>query len=255
VVVGGLVIGAVGLWAALAKLTHPSTVLVIRYVLVGLVYLAVGWLVARWGFERLGLLVALTGALWFVTEIQDTRRGILVGIATLLLDVYRVTYAHAVLSYPDGRIRPRAGIWVVGAGYVLTLVGGAARALTYQPYYWESCDCPRNDFALFHDQSTYNHVNDPYRLIALILAVALIMLLAAKARRTRDASSAPVWTAFVASIALLVSGIVRDQASLSSAWLAFWLWVDGAALIAVALAFVVFLRERSPAREIPARLS
>jgi hypothetical protein len=247
------VIGAVGLWAVLAKLAHPSPALVVRYVVVGLAYLGVGWLLAERGFGRLGVLIALTGALWFIPEIQDARRGVLVGIAVLLADVYRVTYAHAVLAYPTGRIRPRAGVWVIGAGYVLTLVGGAARALTYQPYRWESCDCPRNGFAVFHNQSTYNHVNDPYRLVALILAVGLVALLAIKTRSMgRDAaSSVPVWTALVASVFLLASGIVRDQADLSSRALIFWLWVDGVALLAVALAFALFVKAGSPSMKRP----
>jgi hypothetical protein len=255
VILGGLVIGGIGLWAALAKLAHPSPVLVVRYVVVGLVYLGAGWLLAQRGYGTLGLLFALTGALWFVPEVQDSRREVLVGVAVLLSDVYRVTFAHAMLAYPDGRIRPRVGVWAVAAGYVLTLVGGAARALTYQPYRWESCDCPHNGFAVFHNQSTYDHVNDPYRIVALILAVAAIVLIAVKARSVIhrvSASSVPMWTAFVASVALVAANIVRDEVDLSAGAFKLWLWVDGVALIAVAVAFVLTLRGRSPAREAPA---
>jgi hypothetical protein len=245
VVIGGLILGVVGVWTAVTH--HPSPWLVARYIAVGVVYLGVGYWLSSKGYGALGVLVALTGALWFIPELQDTRRGILVGLAILLEDAFRATYAHAVLAYPSGRIRPRLGAWVVGAGYLLTLGGGAARALTFQPYIWESCDCPRNGFSIWHTESVYNAVNDPYRLIGLILAVALIVLLAWKSRTgaaEEGVDRRPIWAALVGSIVILVAGVIRDQLELSRNGLILWLWVEGAGMLLVALSFLVLKRRR-----------
>ena len=244
VVAGGVILGAVGVWAAVTH--HPQANLVVRYVLVGVVYLAVGWWLGRQGHPALGILVALTGAVWFIPEFQDTRRGALVGIAILFEDVYRATYGHAVLAYPDGRVRPRFGVWVVWAGYFLTLVGGSLRALTYQPYLWQSCDCPRNGFAIWHSQSLYNGVNDVYRVIGAVLAVALIVLLVVKTRAPHRAGAdvRPVWGALAGTVIIAVSGFLRDQLDLSRNGVVFWLWVEGAGLLVTALSLLL-LRRRS----------
>jgi hypothetical protein len=243
-VAGGLILGIVGIWAAVTH--HPSPSLVVRYIAVGLGYLGVGYWLATKGYGRLGLLVALTGALWFIPELQATRREALVGIAILLEDAFRATFAHAVLAYPSGRIRPRVGVWFVGAGYLLTLGGGAARALTYQPYRWQSCDCPRNGFALWHSESIYNAVNDPYRLIGLILGIALIVLLAFKLQpaNREGAHAIPMWAALIGSTVILVAGIVRDQLDLSRSGLVLWLWVEGIGLLITAFSFLALGRHQ-----------
>ena len=44
---------------------------------------------------------------------------------------------------------------------------------------------------------------------------------------------------------------VRDQADLSRGALIFWLWVDGVALLAVALAFALFVRAGFPSMKRP----
>ncbi len=251
VVIGGLILGVVGVWTAVTH--HPSPWLVARYVAVGVVYLGVGYWLSSKGYGALGILVALTGALWFIPELQDTRRGMLVGLAILFEDAFRATYAHAVLAYPRGRIRPRLGAWVVGAGYLLVLGGGPARALTFQPYIWESCDCPRNGFSIWHSESVYNAVNDPYRLVGLILAIALIALLVWKSRTGasgQEVDRRPIWAALLGSVLILVSGIIRDQLDLSRTGLILWLWVEGIGMLAVALSFLLLNRRRIEAAQL-----
>jgi hypothetical protein len=245
VVVAGLIFGAVGVWAAVTH--HPSPILVVRYVAVGVAYLGVGYWLATKGYPTLGLLVAITGALWFIPEFQDTRRGALVGIAILLEDTFRVTFAHAVLAYPDGRIRPRIGTWFVGAGYVFVLIGGALRALTYQPYIWQACDCPRNGFSIWHTQSIYNAVNDPYQIIGGILGVALLVLLVVKLRgaASEGTDRRVVGAAVLGTLLILISGIVRNG-DLSHDSLIVWLWVEGLGLLVTVLA-MLWTRSERPA--------
>ena len=245
VVVGGLILGALGVWVAVTH--HPSNSLVVRYIAVGLTYLGVGYWLATKGYARLGLLIAITGAVWFVPELQDSGRGVLVGIAIVFENVYLATYAHAVLAYPGGRIRPRPGVWLVVAGYMVVLGGGIARALTYQPYFWQSCDCPRNSFAVWHTESVYNAVNDPYQLIGLILGIALIPVLAFKLRPAdrEGAEVLPVWAAFIGSSLILVSGFIRGGSfDLSPSGLILWLWVEGIGLLLTASSFLVLRRQR-----------
>jgi hypothetical protein len=242
VVVIGVLLGIAGVWTAVVH--QPSYWLVMRYVAVGLVYLGIGWWLSTKGFRRLGLVLAATGLVWFIPELGATDNAFLVGVGILFTDVYLATFAHAVLTYPNDPIRPRLGLWIVGAGYVLTLLGGTARALTYQPYRWESCECPHNGLALWHSLSVYNGVNDPYQIVGLILGIALIPLIAFKLRPAmRDGAPAmPVWAALVGAILVLVSGIVRNQADLSKNGLIVWLWVEGVGLLLVPLAMLVLGR-------------
>ena len=256
VVVAGLVLGVLGVITALDN--DPLASLLTRYIVVGLVCLAVGYWLFTKGSGRLGVLVALTGAAWYIPELQNSNQGLLVGLAIMFEGVFRATFAHSVLAYPDGRIRPHFGAWLVGAGYVLTLVGGLARALTYQPYYWESCECPRNSLAVWHTESVYNAVNDTYLLLGLVLGVALLVPLALKlSPENRDgASTVPVWAAIAGTTMIIISAILREALDLSEGGLVFWLWVEGIGILIAVISFLIlgsrqrFAEVRSPAGSI-----
>ncbi len=252
----GLLIG-IGVTAAAASGEDPSVWLLVRLVAVGLAYLGVGVFLARQGnTSLLPLLIVGVGLLWFVPIAVETRQPILDGIGTWFEDVYRAAFAHAILAYPYGRLEDRLSRGVVIAGYAFTIGGGLARALTYQPYVWETCECPRNAFAAFPNEDAYNTINDIYQIIGLILAVALIVLIVRKLRspEVEEVSSGPIWTGLIASVLIVIAGVVRESFDLSRGADVSWLWVEGAALIAVALSFLALgsraLRNRDEAPQL-----
>jgi hypothetical protein len=241
----GVLLGVAGVWTAVTH--HPSNALVVRYIVVGLAYLAVGYRLGASGHGRLGLLLAGTGALWFIPELQDTGNGVLVGFSIMFADVYVAAFGHSLLAFPSGKIQPRIGVWLVGTGYLLATVGGALKALTYQPYYWQSCDCPHNRFAVWHTESVYNGVNNAYNVVALILGISLIALLAFKLRQSGARGGAVLRWAPVAAVGLiLVSTLVRNQFDLSSNGTILWLWVEGIGYFLATVPFVALARGREP---------
>lgn len=99
-------------------------------------------------------------------------------------------------------------------------------------------------------------INDVDQVLGLILAVALIVLLVRKLRspEVKEVSSAPIWTGLIASVLIVAAGVVRESFDLSRAADITWLWVEGAALIAVALSFLALgsraLRDRDEAPQL-----
>lgn len=73
------------------------------------------------------------------------------------------------------------------------------------------------------------------------------MLLVRKLRspEMKQVSSAPIWTGLIASVLIVIAGVVRESFDLSRGAAVSWLWVEGAALITVALSFLV-LGSRAP---------
>jgi hypothetical protein len=247
VIVGGVLAGILGVWTALDG--GPSAILVVRYIAVGVVYLALGYILRRQGHGGLGLLLALTGALWFVPEFEANSQGVVVGIGVLLEFAYLATFANAVLAYPRDEVSYGPAVWVVRAAYVVTLVGGAARALTRQPNYWQSCDCPHNSFALWHSRSLFNAVNDPFRVLLMILGIVLIVLTGMKLRSSaQQGGGAPVWALLIGTTLVVVSGIAREVLDLSEDGVIAWLWVEGVGLLLAALSFaaLALLKARDP---------
>lgn len=249
VVPAGLILGVIGVVIAV---THdPAPSLVVRYIAVGLAYLAGGYWLSAKGYGRLGLLLALTGAFWFVPELEDSGQRYLVGLAILLESAYFATYAHAALAYPSGKIRPKGGVWLLRAGYAIVFLGGLARALTYQPYYWQSCDCPHNGFAVWHSQSLYDAIDGTFGALLLIFGIVLIAVIALKLQpENRDRAAAlPVWAALVGTTLIVVSGVARDQLDLSHSGLILWLWVEGIGLLLAGFSFLVLGRNQSSQAE------
>lgn len=251
VAVAALVVGVVGTVAASIR-DENIGILIVRYALVGLVYLGVAFALRRTLRAPLPLLFAVFALSWYITNLADTHVSFLVGINTWLQDLYRVVFAHIVLAYPTGRLSWRPARIVVIVGYVAVVVGGLLRALTYQPYEFQSCECPRNAFAVFSNESTYNKIDDIYSLVGFLLAIAVLVLIVVLLTRWRaigaGVTATPIWIALFATIAIIVSAAIRDQTDLSRNGLIVWLWVEGAALIATALGFLA-ARRNTPALE------
>jgi hypothetical protein len=194
----------------------------------------------------------LTGALWFAPEFEANAQGIIVGIGVLLQSAYLATFANAVLAYPRDEVSSRAAVWFVRAAYVVTLVGGALRALTYQPNYWQSCDCPHNSFAVWHSQSVFNAVDDPYRVLLMILGVVLVVLTGTKLRSgERQGDAAAAWALLIGTILVVVSGIARETLDISHDGLIAWLWVEGVGLLLAAVSFAALARQSARDPELP----
>lgn len=250
----GLTLGVVD--AASAALREDSkALLIVFYVAVGLAYLGAGYLVSIKGSPALGWVVALTGALWFIPGLAETRVEWIVGVSIVLEEVYIAAYSHAILAYPTGVIQPSSGAWLVGAAYVVTLLGGLAQSLTYQPYVWESCICPRNAFAISESESTYDTISTIYGIIGLLLAIGLLALVVLKLRRSGrdDASSMPLWAALLGTIIALAASAGMDAFNPSEDELTIAIVVEDIGYLALPLALLLVYGPMSEASHEPVR--
>jgi signal transduction histidine kinase len=92
--------------------------------------LATGWTIVACGLvagarrprSRTGALLTAAGVAWFAGNFASARWEPLAWTAGHLAFVHRGVLAHALLSYPTGRLRSRALVAAVAAGYVVSLV-------------------------------------------------------------------------------------------------------------------------------------
>jgi hypothetical protein len=128
----GLALAALGVyaeWAALqrAPLQEPVGALDLRLaaadLTTGLVLAACG--LVAWAHRpgnRTGLLLTATSAAWFLGTFADSGLSGYAGFGSLFVTLHRGPLFHAVLAYPDGRLRGRFDQALVGACYATAAV-------------------------------------------------------------------------------------------------------------------------------------
>jgi signal transduction histidine kinase len=134
----GLALAALGVfaeWAALqrAPLQDPAGALDLRLAAADLatgVVLAASGLIA-WTHRpdnRTGLLLTATSAAWFLGTFADSGLSGYADFGSLFVTLHRGPLFHAVLAYPDGRLRGRFDQTVAGACYATAAVASVGDA-------------------------------------------------------------------------------------------------------------------------------
>lgn len=124
-----VLLGVLAEWAALrrAPLQEPVSALDIRLAVADL---ATGWVLAACGLvlwsrrpgNRVGPLLTATGATWFLGSIAESGVASYADAGALFVTLHRGPLVHAVLAYPDGRVRGRLALGVVAAAYGTAVV-------------------------------------------------------------------------------------------------------------------------------------
>jgi DNA-binding NarL/FixJ family response regulator len=97
------------------------------------VHVAIGWSFVAGGLvawrqrpeNRLGLLMTLTGIVWFGRDFDSFGVSAANRLSELSLNVFLALIAHQVIVFPHGFARSRAERWLVVAVYALALLGYA----------------------------------------------------------------------------------------------------------------------------------
>lgn len=147
---------------------------------VGLLVVGIGAASAlRRGGTTFGVLLALAGCLWFVTQWNTAAVGnaALFTAALVGWGAFPVVAAHAALVYPGGHLTTRRGRIVVMAGY-LTLVGllGVVPALVFDPVAGGCQACPDN-LLLVGSAPAFA---DALVRVGLVVGVLVVLILAAE---------------------------------------------------------------------------
>jgi F0F1-type ATP synthase assembly protein I len=172
--VAGLVLIAIQAWLNFRGDAPPFVA--VYALLPGLAFLVAALIL--WGTHRISVFLALVGFAWIFGGLGGSTVSTLLNAVTLWFgDLWRVVLAHTALAYPEGRLRDGLARRVVWIGYAFIAVGGLVRTLAFAPYEWQSCECPRNAFAIFHSQRLFDGIDLVYGIIGAVLELVIIVLL------------------------------------------------------------------------------
>jgi hypothetical protein len=251
--VGGLVVGILAFVARLNGDVDPflpgRQVPLFRPVyslLTGWAFIAVAFLLwDRLPENRMPLLIALVGFTWFIGDFFGTHVPFIVGLSFWFGDLFRVVLAHAGLAHPTGHVASRATRAVIGVGYAFILVVGLIRAMAYNPYEYQTCECPRNAIGFIHSESFFDTIDTVYGVIGGVLALIVIVLLLrlyAKSGPDRGRAALPwlaVAGAFTMMMAMDILTDVLDFSPSTQDWLYFPVHI---AIAGAALSFLLAFR-------------
>ena len=147
---------------------------------------------------RLGLLLSLTGAAWFIVEWDNPAVASPIGFTAGLL-LYATCPAlvlHVVMAYPTGRLHSNLDRLVVVAGYLVTVVViGLIPTLYFNPVLQGCATCPDNLATVWSEPSRFNQagvVGIRAGLVWIVLAMVLVCWHFAAASSTRRRVEAPI---------------------------------------------------------------
>ncbi len=154
-----------------AESREPQTLDLFALVLIaGLVFTVTGTIAAaRRPTNRTGAQMLVVGLLWSLGALQASDSSLIFTIGFVISGVAFAAFAHLILSYPTGSLRP-ADVPLVGAVLAIVTLGPLALTLV-DPTPIPACEnCPENAF-LVSDRP------DLARAVALTLALAAVAVL------------------------------------------------------------------------------
>lgn len=212
--VGGL-LGLLAIALPLVLSSDPSPLAIAVHVAIGWSFVAAGTVAwARRPDNRTGVLMTLTGLVWFARNAEwwDAAAG--AHASDLALNLYLALLAHQLVVFPHGRARSRAERFLVGSAYALA-VGGYVLAELFYDRRIEGCgDCSRNLLLVYGNHAAYVLADAVPSVLAIGLALAILGNLARRWWRAsppeRRVLAPIVWTA-PAAVAVAVATLLRDD--------------------------------------------
>jgi signal transduction histidine kinase len=178
--------------------------------------------------SRIGLLLVGAGFALLVRRLQYSDSSFVFTLAFALAELSNVFIAHAVLSYPTGRLRDRIEVVLVRIGYVLVVAFPAAALLFYDPrttpdLFYRGFGAPPDSLILVHgNEAVFDLLRDSYRFAVFgALGLAFVALLV---RRFVKASPPMRHTLLPMAVAGAAAGI---RALLEAALTPFQNYSDG----------------------------
>jgi signal transduction histidine kinase len=168
--------------------------------------------------NRFGALMTAVGFTFVLGALTASDDSVVFTAGVIVSGLYFVVFAHMVLGYPEGRLERRWHAWLLGAGYVLTLVGSLPQLL------WGftdsmRCDrCPESALLIERNDTLRDVFNGIASVLGvLIVAVVLVILLRrwAQATAPQRRAMAPVLWSGVAMLVLLGTALGSDAAGVN----------------------------------------
>jgi PAS domain S-box-containing protein len=203
--------------------------------------------------NRTGLLMVLTGLLWYIGALGESDDSLLWTLSNAFGVLPYVVLLHLVLAYPTGRLESRGTRWLVIFAYAslsIDLLG-----LLFDDMREGCADCPENAFLIEHVDALATARVVCITALSVGILIATVAILVRRWRRATPAlrrTLTPVYLSAGALFALLLVAFTVGQISDTVADL---LWVVlFLGLLAVPLSFLAGLLRMRLARVGAARL-
>jgi signal transduction histidine kinase len=246
-VVGGVFLGLYG-YHVLRHDLGSSVQNAVASIVVAWTFLFAGvvaW--ARRPHSRMGILMTVVAYFLLERKLQYSHNSAEFTFGFLFAELgLTVAFAHAVLAYPEGRLRTRFERWFIGVSYVIVLAFSFV-LLTV----WDDPE-RKSLFAIHPSTDAYDALHDVYRIgVYGVLGIVFIALIV---RRVRGATAAgrrvliPLMVAAAFAATRAVSEAVLAFTSESSTTSDVLYWWQVVAQIAVPIALLVGLLRAELAR-------
>jgi signal transduction histidine kinase len=216
VAIEGVVVGLVAL-AIILSSDHVEA-----RALQGVLAVFIGWswigagLLAWWRRpdNRFGVLMTAVGFAFFLGTLNTANARWLFTVGVLVSSVYFAVFVHMLVAYPDGRITSGRLRRVVGAGYVLAILGPLPSLLFATPERLDCDDCPESVIFIRDSGTLYTIFDVLTSLIAVVLVGYVVFVMLARFRdapQTRRRAMAPVvWSG--AGLLIVLAGSLLSMA-------------------------------------------
>jgi signal transduction histidine kinase len=154
----------------------------------------VAW--ARRPMSRMGVLMVALAYWLLLRKLQYSHESVQFTVGFLFGEIgLTAAYAHAVLAYPTGRLRPRFDRLFITAGYAVVVAFSFAQLLFLDPAQkcvWTAAYCaeppPQNLLLVHADSGVYEAIHNVYRIgVYGVLALVFIALIVRRVRRASPA--------------------------------------------------------------------
>jgi signal transduction histidine kinase len=176
----------------------------------------IGW--ARRPGNRTGLLMTLTGLVWFGRQLEWLDTPLASHLSHVSVNLFLALIAHQLVVFPHGEARTRVERMLVASAYAVALGGYVVSKLFYDPHLEGCAGCPENLLLA----SANSDLNAVANVVPSALAIVLVLAILARLARRWRAASPParrvlgpvVWTGWAALLIVAVTiGLYAGEVS------------------------------------------
>jgi signal transduction histidine kinase len=216
---------------------------------VGVTIVVAGWIGWRERPEsRVGVLIMIAGLLHLVRGLGSTAWAPLFTVSLLIGENYVNVLAHALITFPSGRIQNWQERWLVIGVYALGTLGWVVPPLFND---LAGCDCPRNLALIVDSPATVDLLDTTITFLSVFLSAAFVAYAVRKYKRTTPAGRRALSPVFAVG-ALGGAFEMLDEAgqlwmrSVEASW--GWFWANQVVTVLVPLGFLAGLMRTRLAR-------